>query len=132
LTPLLRQAVGYALVSAVALGADVALLAALVEGLHADPVVAATASFLAGAVIAYALSVRFVFDHHRLRDRRVEFLGFVALGLIGALVNGAVMFVAVDLLGFRYLAAKCVAALFSFCCNFIARRQLLFVQRPSI
>lgn len=130
--PLLRQAAGYALASGIALGVDVGLLRALVEGLHWPPLAAATLSFLAGAVVAYALSVRIAFDQHRLRDRRAEFIGFVALGLVGVLINGAVIFVAVDVLGIHYLWAKGIAAGFSFCANFVARRQLLFVQRPSI
>ena len=130
--PLLRQAAGYALASGVALGVDFGILAALVQGLHWHPLAAATLSFLAGAVVAYLLSIRFAFDQHRLRDRRAEFLGFVALGAVGVIVNGVVIYVALDVFGIQYLFAKAIAAGFSFLCNFIARRQLLFVQRPSI
>jgi putative flippase GtrA len=130
--PLARQAIGYALVSAVALGVDAGLLVALVRLGHWPTLAAATTSFLTGAIVAYALSVRFVFDQHRLRNRRAEFVGFIALGGIGVIVNGAVMYTAVDLLAIPVLAAKAVAAGFSFGCNFLARRQLLFVQRPPI
>ena len=91
---------------------------------------AATASFLAGAIVAYEISVKFVFHEHRLRHRGAEFASFVALGTLGIAVNVAVMSIAVSYFGFHYLLAKCIAAGFTFACNFAARRQLLFV-RPS-
>jgi putative flippase GtrA len=43
-----------------------------------------------------------------------------------------VIFVAVKYLGLHYLAAKCVAAGCTLVCNFISRRQILFVQRSSL
>ena len=67
--PLLREGLGYALVSACALLTDVALLALLVRYGGWNYLAAATTSFLAGACIAYVLSVRFVFTQHRLRNR---------------------------------------------------------------
>jgi putative flippase GtrA len=129
---LLREAIRYTAASAIALGVDVAILAVLVHFFHWGTLTAATASFLAGACVAYALSVRFVFKQRRMRNRRAEFAGFVAIGAIGVVVNAAVIYVAVDFFGLHYLIGKCVAAVFTFSCNFIARRQILFVQRASI
>ena len=131
MTPLARDAIRYAGVSAVSLCTDVVLLATLVQFAHWDSLHAATVSFLVGACVAYVLSVRFVFRTHRLRDRRAEFLGFIALGAIGVAVNAAVIYVALDYFGLRLPLAKGIAAGFSFSCNFFARRQILFVQRQS-
>ncbi len=128
----LREALGYTAASAIALGVDMTILAVLVHYYHWGTLTAATTSFLAGAGIAYALSVRFVFKQRRLRNRRAEFASFVAIGAIGVAVNAAVIYAAVDLLGLHYLIGKCIAAVFTFSCNFVARRQLLFVQRASI
>jgi len=58
-------------------------------------------------------------------------VGGVATGGVGLLVNGAVIFIGVNLLGLHYLIAKCVAAGFTFTSNFIARRQILFVRRTA-
>ena len=96
---LLHEALGYGAVSAISLGADFGILAILVQWLHWPTLIAATTSFLAGACVAYALSVRYVFSQHRLRSRRAEFVGFVALGTIGLAVNLAVIYVATGLLG---------------------------------
>jgi putative flippase GtrA len=122
---------GYAAVSAVALLADMATLAALVQWCSWWYLAAASAAFLTGMTLAYVLSVRFVFKRHRLRSRRAEFAGFAALGAAGLVVNAAVMFIAVRFAGLHYLVAKIVAAGCTFLCNFVSRRQLLFVPRSS-
>jgi putative flippase GtrA len=126
-----REFVGYGAASACALALDVSLLWTLVTFFSFGYVAAATVSFLAGASVAYVLSVRFAFKDHRLKDRRAEFLGFVAIGTLGVAINVGVIAVAVNHWGLHYLLAKCVAAGCTFLCNFVARRQLLF-SRPAI
>jgi putative flippase GtrA len=125
---LLRQATGYSLASAVALATDVAILITLVEQLHWHYLIAATASFVAGATVAYVLVTRFVFHYRRVRNRRVEFAIFAGLGLIGLVVNGATIYALVEYLALPYLAAKAAAASLTFFTNFIARRWLLFTH----
>ena len=127
---LLKELIGYGAASACALAVDIAILWALVHFLSWNYLSAATTSFVAGAVVAYELSTTIAFKQHRLDNRRAEFASFVAIGAIGLLVNMAAMFVAVNYVGLHYLIAKCVAAGFTFTCNFVARRQILFVRRP--
>jgi putative flippase GtrA len=128
---LFRETFGYAVASGCALVVDMAILWALVHFLAWNYLAAATTSFLAGAVVAYEISIRLAFRQHRLKDRRAELASFVAIGVVGLVVNTAVIYVAVKYFGLHYLIAKCVAAVFTFMCNFIARRQILFV-RPMI
>lgn len=130
--PFVREALGYGAASIGALGVDVGVLWILVHYFSWGFVTAATASFLAGAVVAYQLSVRLAFKQHRLRDRRAEFAGFVGIGTAGLAVNAGVMSLAVRVFGLHYLIAKCVAAGCTFTCNFVARRQLLFVRRSEV
>jgi putative flippase GtrA len=126
----MKEAVGYCAASAGALMVDMSVLWILVRYFSWGYLQAATASFLAGATVAYALSVKLAFKQHRLRDRRAEFISFVAIGTAGLAINAGVISLAVRYLGLHYLLAKCVAAGFTFACNFAARRQILFV-RPS-
>jgi putative flippase GtrA len=127
-TRLPREALGYAAVSLVSLAIDVTILAFLVQVLQWGNLVAAATSFLAGACVAYALSVHFVFTQHRLRNRRAEFAGFVAIGVLGLAINIGVIYLCIGYLGMQVLTAKALAAAFSFSCNFVARRQALFVS----
>jgi putative flippase GtrA len=125
------EAVKYAAASAVALGVDVGLLLALTHyaGWHYQ--LAATFSFIAGASVAYVLSVRFVFHAHRLHSRRLEFTCFVLLGLAGVGINSFVLYVTVSRLGMDLLYAKALAACCTFVANFGLRRQLLFHTRAG-
>jgi putative flippase GtrA len=131
MTRLLRELLGYGAASACALAADMAVLWALVHFLAWGYLAAATASFLVGAVVAYQLSTAIAFKQHRLANRKTEFASFVAIGALGLLVNAAVIYIGVNLLELHYLIAKCLAAGFTFSCNFVARRQLLFVRRTA-
>jgi putative flippase GtrA len=126
---LVSEAAGYLAVSVLALGVDMLVLAALVQGLHMPAVAAACISFCAGLLVSYALSVTWVFRHRRLKGRRLEFASFAALGTLGLAVNAIVMSLAIRLGGLHYLLAKCVAAACTFGVNFFSRRQLLFVPR---
>jgi putative flippase GtrA len=123
---LLREFSGYGVASAAALSVDLGLLWALVH-VGIQYIAASAASFSAGAVVAYWLSTTFVFRRHRMRDRRVEFLGFVAIGVVGLIINTSVIYTAVQFLGLHYMLAKGAAAGFTFTFNFAVRRQLLFV-----
>jgi len=124
------EMLGYAAASAVALAVDVGLLWILVHLMGCGVLTSATLAFIAGAAVAYGLSVKLAFKHHRLADRRQEFAGFVALGTVGLAVNSGVIFMGVRYFGLHVLIAKCIAASLTFSCNFVLRRQLLFTHRP--
>ena len=126
-----QDAVKYTMASGCALVVDIGVLWVLVHYFSWWYLAAATASFLSGIALVYLLSVRMVFNHRRLKDRRIEFLSFTAIGGTGLAINAAVIFAAVKYLGVHYLVAKCIAAGFTFAFNFFARRQLLFTRRPG-
>jgi putative flippase GtrA len=123
---LLRELVGYALVSAIALGVDVSILGGLVRVANWRYLPASALAFAAGAVVAYLLSTRFVFQFHRVRNGPVELGCFVALGGVGLSVNATTLFLAVSKAGLNLFVAKFLAAGCTFAINFALRRQLLF------
>jgi putative flippase GtrA len=127
-----QETLGYTAVSACALVVDVTILFILVHYFSLWYLGAATISFLSGLVVTYALSVKLVFKHRRLRDRRLEFASFAAIGAVGVAINAAAISFGVRYLGLHYLIAKCGAAGFTFVWNFFARRQLLFVHRRAV
>jgi putative flippase GtrA len=123
---LLFDLVGYGLVSVAALAVDAAILRALVTrvGFHYLP--ASVVSFVVGAAVAYVLSVRFVFRSRQADKGVLKFGYFVALGLVGVIVNAAVLAIAISGVGLGLITAKLCAALFTFATNFVLRRELLF------
>jgi putative flippase GtrA len=120
------ELVGYGLASVAALAADAGILRALVTvaGWHYLP--ASAVSFIAGAAVAYLLSIRFVFRFRQVSNGALEFGYFVALGLVGLLVNAAVLAIAISSAGLGLITAKLIAAICTFATNFMLRRKLLF------
>ena len=119
------------MVSVVALAVDAGLLAFFhyVVGIHY--LVAASTSFIFGGVVAYFLSIGFVFRRRRITNHAVEAPTFVLLGLVGLGVNALIMSLVVDNLGATVMIAKACAAGVTFSVNFVLRKLVLFSSRGA-
>ena len=129
---LLMQASRYGAASLAALAVDMSLLWLAAGYWGWAYVLAASLSYLAGAVVAYLFSTFLIFKEHRLQNRGAELASFVAIGLLGLAINACVIDFGIRHLGLHVMIAKCVAAACTFVCNFVARRQLLFVRRRGV
>jgi putative flippase GtrA len=118
--------VKYFLVSAIALGVDWSLLIALTELGHLNYLASAAISYTVGLVLAYGLSVAFVFGTRRVADVRFEFVVFALIGVLGMGLTQLVLFGVVEIGGVSYALAKAPAAALVFCFNFGLRRAILF------
>jgi putative flippase GtrA len=116
----------YGASSAAALALDYGLLVGLNRGLGLHYLVAAAIGFLGGLMLAYVLSVTFVFRGRRKLRARQEFAGFAAIGAAGLALTQILLLVLVGGLAFRVEEAKPVTALVVFCFNFSLRRAALF------
>src|SRR5882757_8822551 len=76
----IQEGLRYAAVSACAFFVDITILFVLVHYFSWWYLGAATVSFLAGLLLGYALSVTLVFKYRRLKDPRLEFASFTAIG----------------------------------------------------
>ena len=128
----IREAFKYGLVSGVALGVDMGVLHALVNGFGWHYLVASTVAFLAGATVSYLLSVRFVFATRTLDNPYLECIAFFTLGLVGLAVNAGALFIAIGTVGLGLTAGKLIAAGCTFAANFALRRRLLFTPTRSV
>lgn len=126
-----RELLGYGAASAIALGVDVSILALLAGpgGWHYLP--ASVVAFISGGLVAYTLSVRFVFQQHRVQRRSLELIVFLALGIVGLAVNSLVLSLAIEVAGIGLLAGKFCAAGCTFATNFALRRNLLFTNAAA-
>src|SRR6185312_9122019 len=89
---------------------DIGTLEVLVKvaGWHYVP--AAVAAFFAGGILAYHLSVRYVFTGRQLVNRSLELGSFIALGVVGVVVNVAILSLTIGQLGLDLLPAKLLTA----------------------
>jgi len=120
----------YFLASAVALGVDTGLYALGLRLGMAYPV-AAILGFLGGLAVAYAISVRWAFRSRRMRDARLEFIVFAAIGVLGLLLTESLLWLQIDILAVAPVPAKLAAACGVFLFNFGARKLVLFKAPPA-
>jgi putative flippase GtrA len=121
----------YGLASAVAFAVDAGLLWLLVASGTMHYLAAATLAFCAGALVAYALSVRLVFAHRRLDSRAAELNLFLLIGLLGLGINNLVIWLGVEFAGAAPVAAKFAASAITLTVNFTLRRMALFTPRSA-
>jgi putative flippase GtrA len=126
-----RELLRYFACSAAALAADTAVFT-FVMRLGAGWAVAATAGFCLGLVVAYVLSVRFVFKHRSVSNARAEFVWFAGIGVFGLLLTVAFMWVLIDALHLAPLPAKLLTAGAVFICNFSLRKLILFTRHSVL
>lgn len=115
----------YVVASLAALALDVAVLQIAAAWMHY--LFAASLGFVVGACAIYLLSTRWVFRRRKLAGRAtIEFSAFVAIGLVGLILNDLIIYVGVERLALDLLAAKLAAAGASFLFNYTARKLSLF------
>ena len=114
--------------SAAALAVDFGTYSGLIRLGGVDYLVAAPIGFALGLATIYALSVRWVFRHRRLKDARAEFALFALLGLAGLAINQGIIYAGVEWFALAYEVAKLASAGVVFCFNFGSRKLLLFTR----
>jgi putative flippase GtrA len=87
---------------------------------------AASLAFLAGGVLVYFLSIRWVFPVRSLENKRVEFIVFFSIGIVGLVLNWLIMWLLTEVVGIHYLLSKVFSAALIFGINFILRKLILF------
>lgn len=122
---LIAQFAKFGVVGAIAFVIDYGLLALLTEVFSVNYLVSATISFTVSVVFNYAASMRYVFTHKEGMSRRREFSIFVALSVIGLLINNGCMWAGVELLGIHYLITKIGATAIVMVWNFVTRKIFL-------
>lgn len=116
----------YFLVGGVAFMSDFALLYLLTEFGRLHYLLSASLAFLAGTAVNYALSVNWVFQHRSVDNRLHEFALFALIGILGLILNAALMWCFTELARLHYLGSKTIAAALILLFNFGARKVLLF------
>lgn len=117
----------YFLVSAAALLADFTVFSFGIRLLDIPWPVSATCGFIIGVLVAYFLSVRFVFSSRKFRKAPLkELLVFSVVGLAGLALTQLILWIGIELLQFNPEFSKICAAGFTFIFNFLVRKFMLF------
>lgn len=86
-------------------------------------------SLMAGALVGYWLSLRFVFERGTF-SRSAEIFLVCSVSTVGLIMNAGLMLMLVESLGFSPVTAKIAATFGVFCWNFLSRRHFVFSDDP--
>lgn len=87
---------------------------------------AAAIGFMSGMVVVYLLSIRWAFKNRNVRDRRLELIIFVIVGLAGLVITEFMLHMLSSEFGLP--VSKFVTAIVVFSFNFSMRKLLLFTR----
>ncbi len=122
----------YFAASLLALLVDMAVFSAIFRVWQKTPYFSATCGFMAGMIVTYILSVRWVFAARRYASRDLmEFVIFVLIGVAGLGITQLVLRAGMDLFSVSPEWIKLMAAAVTFVFNFTVRKFLLFAKLTS-
>lgn len=122
----LIQLFRYTFVGGIAYCVDFGSLFFLTEFVKINYLISAAIAFLFGLITNYLLSTLWVFSKRTLADKKIEFLVFSIIGLVGLGLNEALIWFFTELAGFHYLISKMFSTVVVFLWNFFARKKILF------
>lgn len=119
------QYMKFAAVGIASLIVDYGVLVYLTESsaLGLDYFKASAFSYTLSVFVNYFLSMKYVFHGREDMGKLKEASIFFILSLMGLLLNQVIMWIAVDLLGIYYVAAKLLSSLLVTNYNFISRKK---------
>lgn len=120
----LRQFVKYFSAALAGYVVDFSLLIFCTEVLNLHYILAAIIGFIAGLIVVYLLSNKYVFGTSKLKSRTAEFGIFAVIGIVGLFLLTALMWILTDLANINYIFSKIVATIIVYMWNFFARKSL--------
>lgn len=120
------QLIRYSFVGGLAFLADFGTLTILTEYFKVYYLLSAGIAFITGLIINYILSVIWVFSERIYKNKYVEFILFLIIGVIGLGLNELIIWEFTEKIKVHYLISKLIATIIIYFWNFFARKYLLF------
>lgn len=116
----------YIFVGGIAFFVDFSFLYIFTEFLGIFYLLSATISFVLGLIVNYILSLIWVFNKRKLRNKAHEFTIFALVGVFGLGLNDVMIYSFTTYLGLYFLFSKIISQVVVLLWNFFARRYVLF------
>lgn len=116
----------YGFVGGIAYGVDFGSLFFLTEVIKIHYLISAALAFTLGLITNYTLSIFWVFSKRALANKKIEFIIFSIIGLVGLGLNEIIIWFFTEWAHFHYLISKIFSTVVVFFWNFFARKKLLF------
>lgn len=106
---------------------DYGVMVFLTEVFQIDYLVSSGISFTVSVIVNYILSITFVFETDKDKNKLKEFVVFVFLSVIGLGINEVCMWLAVEAAGIYYMISKIGATAVVMVYNFVTRK--IFIEK---
>ena len=126
---LMEQIVKFGFVGFLCFFIDYGLMVLLKERLGIHYLISSTISFTVSVIVNYILSITFVFETDKSKNKVGEFVIFVCLSVIGIGINALCMWVAVEFIHIHYMLSKIGATAVVMVYNFVTRK--IFIEKKS-
>ena len=122
---LLIQIFRFGIVGGLAFVIDYATLIICKEVFNINVLLSAAIAFTVSVIVNYILSIVWVFDVDKDKDKKKNFIIFIIFSIIGLILTEIIMWVGTDLLNISYLIVKIIATAIVMVFNFITRKKFL-------
>lgn len=119
---LVSQALRFSFVGMFCFLLDYGLLVFFTECFKVDYLISSTVSYSVSTVINYILSLKFVFTVPKENNKKIAFILFMLVSIVGLGINQALLWFTVDILTVHYMLAKILTALVVTVYNFISKK----------
>jgi len=124
---LMEQIIKFGFVGFLCFFIDYGVMVFLTEVFRIDYLVSSGISFTVSVIVNYILSITFVFETDKDKNKLKEFVIFVLLSVIGLGINEACMWLAVGAAGIHYMISKIGATAVVMVYNFVTRK--IFIEK---
>jgi putative flippase GtrA len=125
------QMIRFGIAGGAATVVDMGLLWTLINFAHLWYVYGVAVGYAAGTVVSYVISVKWIFPHRAISDRRLEFIIFTVVGVIALGLTELVVAAGVEWCHLSVMVSKLVSVVLIFLYNFWARKIILFPAQRS-
>lgn len=126
---LIKQMIKFGFVGVLCFFIDYGIMVFLTEVFGINYLVSSTISFCISVIVNYILSVTFVFETDKKKNKIKEFIVFVVLSTIGLGINELCMKLGVDFLHIHYMVVKIGATAVVMVYNFVSRK--MFIEKKD-
>lgn len=108
---------------------DYGIMVFLTEVFKVNYLISSGISFTVSVIVNYILSVTFVFETDKKKNKIIEFIVFIILSVIGLGINEACMWFAVEIVSIHYMISKIGATAVVMVYNFVSRK--IFIEKKD-
>lgn len=118
----IMQFIKYFGVGAIAAIVNIGMLYVFTDILQIHYIISNILSFTLGLITNYILSKKWVFKNENIKNKKIEFIIYALIGVLGLALDTFLLYIIVDKKGLHYILGKIISTIIVFVWNFIARK----------